>query len=133
MDHDVIRAGAAYQGGSPSVAAARDFLTSFLTRARDKGVAVSEDLVERARLVVSELVTNAVKYALGTVSLLLELRPGVLAITVSDTSPALPAPRAPDAGRIGQHGLEIVQALCHDLQVTEVAGGKHIKVHLSPL
>ncbi|MFD6415891.1 ATP-binding protein [Streptomyces sp. NPDC060194] len=133
MEQHVMRGAAAYEGGSPSVGAARDFLTTFLARARNRGMKVSEDLVERARLVVSELVTNAVKYAVGTVSLMLELRPGELAMTVADNGPGLPVPKAPDAARIGQHGLEIVQALCHDLQVTEVRGGKRIRVHLSPL
>lgn len=125
-----VRAGAAYVGGSHIIAEARDFTADFLSRARAADVMVGPLLVERARLVVSELMTNAVKYADGPVSILLEVREDALVIAVSDTAPALPVPKAYDPGRIGQHGLEIVQALCRDLRITEQTGGKRITAYI---
>ncbi|WP_244315554.1 hypothetical protein [Streptomyces albidochromogenes] len=45
-----------------------------------------------------------------------ELAAPVLEITVWDTNPALPVVFAPDAGRIGGHGLEIITAMCEGVE-----------------
>jgi hypothetical protein len=39
----------------------------------------------------------------------------------------LPAVQAPDTNRIGQHGLEIVMALCRSFEVHREPVGKRIK------
>ncbi|GAA4685812.1 ATP-binding protein [Streptomyces youssoufiensis] len=49
-------------------------------------------LTDRAELLVSELVSNAFRYARGPASLQLAWRAGVLRLSVRDTSPELPAP-----------------------------------------
>lgn len=116
---------------SRAIAAARDFTAAFLLRAMVEGTSVGVYLVDRARLVVSELVTNALKYARGRILLELEVRTRVLVITVADGTPALPVSRVPDPHRIGHHGLEIVRMLCHPVFVTLDPTGKRVTAHLA--
>ncbi|MGW6523582.1 ATP-binding protein [Streptomyces sp. NPDC054962] len=72
---------------------------------------------------VSELVTNALKYAPGPILLELCINARAVDIVVWDSDPTVPAAQAADPDRIGQHGLEIVQAVTEDL-FTEQAGGR---------
>ncbi|WP_051967337.1 ATP-binding protein [Kitasatospora mediocidica] len=63
-------------------------------------------------LLVSELLANAVLHAGGARELLLHAVPARLRIEVTDASPNLPRPRAPQAaGLPGGHGLTIVAKL----------------------
>lgn len=78
------------------------------------------------QLVVSELVTNARKYAPGPCLLTLEVNQGVLEVTVWDSNPSLPVAQAPDPERVGQHGLEIVMALCRSFEMHREPVGKRI-------
>jgi anti-sigma regulatory factor (Ser/Thr protein kinase) len=73
---------------------------------------------------VSELVTNAFKYAPGPCLLDLELAEGHMRITVWDSELVLPVTRAPEPGRVGQHGLEIVMAVSHRFEVCREPIGK---------
>lgn len=137
MDHDgdegpdVLRASVGYAGEVSAIGAARDFVAAFLQRVRAVGVPVPEQRLQAARLVVSELVTNAVRHAPGPCRLDVELRAGLLEITVSDTSRSHPAARPRDPGRIGQHGLEIVLALCHSVEDEPTPTGKRVRVCVS--
>ncbi|GAA2404436.1 ATP-binding protein [Streptomyces glaucosporus] len=127
-----LRAGAAYDGEAGSIADARQFVTGFLSRARAvHGFPVTRRTADTARLVVSELVTNACKYAPGPCVLDLELHERVLEITVWDGNPRLPITRAAEPGRVGQHGLEIVLALCEGFDVRRDPVGKRIKVRIA--
>ncbi|MGW0552156.1 ATP-binding protein [Streptomyces altiplanensis] len=96
-------------------AVARDFLTS-LQAVHD--VPVSARAMTMVQLVASELVTNARKYASGPCLLDLEACEGAVHVTVWDSSSTLPSVLATDPGRIGQHVLEIVMAVCHAFCVT---------------
>ena len=126
-----LSAGATYDGSPGTVAAARGFATDFLARAQSEhGVAVTAVQLEDARLVISELVTNASKYAPGPCLLDLELDGGILRITLWDTQPVLPVPSEADPARVGRHGLEIVLALCRRFEVERQAGGKRVQVDL---
>lgn len=78
------------------------------------------------QLVVSELVTNARKYAPGPCLLTLEIRDGAVEVTVWDSEPALPIARGADPGRTGQHGLEIVVAVCRSFEMHREPVGKRI-------
>ncbi|MGK5497821.1 ATP-binding protein [Streptomyces sp. URMC 125] len=132
----VERACAAYGGSPESIAAARWFAADFLARARAvHGFPVSSVTVGVAQLVVSELVTNACKYAPGPCSVDLELHldpaEPVLDITVWDTSPVLPIARAAEPGRVGQHGLELVLAQCEGFDVRRDPVGKRIRVRIA--
>ncbi|MFC1440733.1 ATP-binding protein [Streptacidiphilus sp. N1-10] len=125
--------GATYDGRRGTVGAARVFVSDFLDRAQNEhGVAVTAALLEDARLVTSELVTNAAKYAPGPclLDLDLELDAGILRITLWDTQPSLPVPSEADPARVGRHGLEIVLALCRRFEVERQAGGKRVQVDL---
>lgn len=119
---------AAFEGGeeiSRARALARAFLTDLRARHR---LPVSDHAVGMAQLVVSELVTNARKHAPGPCLLTLELDGDVVEITVWDTEPRTPVVRAADPQRVGQHGLEIVTAVCRDFEVHREPVGKRIKV-----
>ena len=126
-----LAAGAAYDGRRGTVGAARGLAAGFLARVREQGVPVSDRLEEDVCLVVSELVTNAAKYAPGPCLLDLELAGDAVCVTLWDTHPAVPVPDGPDAQRIGRHGLEIVLALCRRFEVERQAGGKRIRVDLA--
>ncbi|SCE34761.1 Anti-sigma regulatory factor (Ser/Thr protein kinase) [Streptomyces sp. DvalAA-14] len=127
-----IWAGAAYDGQTGAIAEARSFTAAFLARARDEhGAEVPAQADADAQLVVSELVTNAFKYAPGPCALNLEIRGPVLELTVWDTNTALPIARAAEPGRIGQHGLEIVFAVADGFDVRREPVGKRITVTLA--
>ena len=68
------------------------------------------DLVPTAELLVSELVTNAVRYAQGKIGLRLVLEGG-LVIEVLDDSAALPRLRHPDESDERGRGLQVVSQL----------------------
>lgn len=113
--------------GSEEIAAARDLARSFLTDIQAvHGLPVSVRVMATVQLVVSELVTNARKYAPGPCLLTLEAQDGAVNVTVWDSEPALPAVLPTDPGRVGQHGLEIVMAVCQSLHVRREPVGKRI-------
>lgn len=78
------------------------------------------------QLVVSELVTNARKYAPGPCLLDLEIIEGAVRISVWDSSTAQPSVQAADPERVGQHGLEIVMAVSQTFCVHREPVGKRI-------
>ncbi|WP_406438486.1 ATP-binding protein [Streptomyces sp. NBC_00631] len=112
-----------------SIADARRAVRALLARAgHHRDHRPSQD----AQLIVSELVTNAVRHAPGPVGLALEVSPDadLLRITVSDTSPRPPELLAPDAGRVGGHGLRLVVRLCGRLRTVSRETGKQVVVQL---
>lgn len=128
----VLRRGAVFDGDSGMIGEARRFTAGFLGGVRtDQGRTVPPRVIGTAQLVVSELVTNACKYAPGPCLLDLVFDGDVVEITVWDTDSTLPVPRAAEPGRIGQHGLEIVIALCEGYDVRREPVGKRIKVRLA--
>ncbi|MFE1250588.1 ATP-binding protein [Streptomyces sp. NPDC058735] len=109
------------------IAEARDVAGAFLARVQsEQGLPVSGRAMGVTQLVVSELVTNARKYAPGPCLLTLEIQDGAVRISVWDGSTTLPAILAPDPDRIGQHGLEIVTALCVSFAIHREPVGKRI-------
>ncbi|MFF0018553.1 ATP-binding protein [Streptomyces sp. NPDC005374] len=122
----------ALDGAYGCIADARSQASAFLTRAQSEhGLPVSARTMDLAQLVVSELVTNALKYAPGPVLLQLRIVDSRLEIVVWDTDPALPLARAADVGRVGQHGLEIVMAVVQSFEVEREPVGKRITVRLA--
>ncbi|MET7759264.1 ATP-binding protein [Streptomyces sp. NPDC005389] len=117
--------------GSEDIAVSRAMSQDFLhSLQRVHGLPVSERAMATVQLVVSELVTNARKYAPGPCLLTLELREGCVEVTVWDSSTAVPLCMAPDPERIGQHGLEIVMAVSRGFEVHREPVGKRIKATL---
>jgi two-component sensor histidine kinase len=121
----------AYSGDAGAIAAARALVVAFLGQVDAERLApVTVTAIADAELVVSELVTNAVKYAPGPFRLGLELVDHALEITVWDGSPDIPATPPFDPTRIGRHGIEIVLAVCGALDVTRQESGKKISVRV---
>ncbi|GAA3083241.1 ATP-binding protein [Streptomyces rectiviolaceus] len=113
--------------GSEEIAEARDLARSFLSDVQAvHGLPVSKRAMEMVQLVVSELVTNARKYAPGPCLLTMEIEGGAVQVNVWDSNTSLPAVLAPDPGRVGQHGLEIVMAACQSFAVHCEPVGKKI-------
>ncbi|MFI9245033.1 ATP-binding protein [Streptomyces sp. NPDC053086] len=114
-----------------SIAEARHRAAAFLTQGGAGHLAgVTERIVDLTQLVVSELVTNARKYAPGPVLVQLCLDGGEVRVTVWDTDPVLPAALGADPRRVGQHGLEIVKAIAAELTVHREAVGKRITARI---
>ncbi|RST06663.1 ATP-binding protein [Streptomyces sp. WAC07149] len=113
--------------GSEDIAVARDLARRFLTDVQAvHGLPVSARAMSMVQLAVSELVTNARKYAPGPCLLTLEVNGGAVEVTVWDSNPTPPAVLAPDPTRIGQHGLEIVMAVGQSFAVHREPVGKRI-------
>ncbi|EGX58148.1 ATPase [Streptomyces zinciresistens K42] len=119
-------------GAGASISEARHHAAAFLDRARaDNGLDVSDRASDIVQLVVSELVTNAYKYAPGPVRLELRLTAHAVDIVVRDGDPTVPAARTADPRRVGQHGLEIVSAVSEALEVAVEPHGKSITARIA--
>ncbi|MFF2852972.1 ATP-binding protein [Streptomyces sp. NPDC058001] len=80
--------------------------------------ALSDALAEDVRLVVSELVTNAVEHGKGTVSLRVRHTPSLLRIEVTDESPAPAQLQSADGEDLSGRGLFLVAAVSSDWGVS---------------
>ncbi|MET9434971.1 ATP-binding protein [Streptomyces sp. NPDC006551] len=128
---DALHAVVEFDRAQGAIAEARDFTAAFLEGAETPGGPYPAQDVDDARLVVSELVTNVVKYAPGPCRLELSLHAGMLEICVLDTRPVTPVARPRDPDRLGQHGMEIVLALCAGVETEAVAPyGKRVRARL---
>ncbi|MFG3193173.1 ATP-binding protein [Streptomyces omiyaensis] len=114
----------ALPSGPRSPAAARRIAAGWLDTG---GCARAADAV----LIVSELVTNAVRHARGPCLLTLADHGGSLDIAVTDHSEDMPDVHRPAAGgRHGGFGLEIMRHLGDSLRVVPRIGGKTVHVSL---
>ncbi|MFF5433033.1 ATP-binding protein [Streptomyces griseofuscus] len=84
-------------------------------------------------MVVSELVTIALKYAPGPVLRDLRITGEMVEFVVCDCDPVLPFARAADVGRVGQHGLEIVMAVVQGFETQREPVGKRITARIALL
>ncbi|MGX1514262.1 ATP-binding protein [Streptomyces collinus] len=88
----------------------------------------SKDVLDAAELVLSELVTNALRVPVPSdrqvgVRIARSLKDGVLRLEVSDAGPGRPEVRAPGDDEIGGRGLLLVEALAQRWGVYERTGG----------
>lgn len=128
----VPHASLALGGGTSDIALARHTAARFLAEASaGSGVQASARALDVTQLVVSELVTNALKYAVGPVLMVLRIIEGLLEVELWDSAPSLPVANAADVGRVGQHGLEIVMAVVHSFEVERKPVGKRITVRIA--
>lgn len=124
----------ALEGDGTTIAQARHLAADFLKRTQvEHGVVVPQRGIDLTQLVVSELVTNARKYAPGPVLMHLRIDGDVVEVEVWDSDPALPMARAADAGRVGQHGLEIVLAVADGFEAQRKPVGKRITARIALL
>ncbi|MER6031886.1 ATP-binding protein [Streptomyces sp. NPDC001851] len=116
----------AFEGSEP-IAEARS-AARFLTDVQAvHGIPVVDRAMGTVQLAVSELATNAYKYAPGHCLVDLEVSEGTVQISVWDTDPTLPAACSADPGRVGQHGLEIIMAVCQSFEVRREPVGKRVR------
>ncbi|GAA2458464.1 ATP-binding protein [Streptomyces glaucus] len=129
-----MRVAAALEGDGACIAEARHLAADFLTRVQTlHGVPVTARAMDLTQLVVSELVTNARKYAPGPVLLEVRIVDEAVEVEVWDSDPVLPVARAADPGRVGQHGLEIVMAVVQKFEVRRELVGKRITARIALL
>jgi anti-sigma regulatory factor (Ser/Thr protein kinase) len=100
------RAGIVLASESASLSAARSFVASMLDL---WGCADPDEVVP---LLTSEIVSNAVRHAEGSVTLDVSLTNGAeLRVQARDESPDTPVVRRSNPGGIGGHGLTIIESL----------------------
>ena len=113
-----------FDGKPGTIAQARALLTDFLDARRPP---VPVTVVQDSVTIVSELVTNAVRYAPGRCTLVLDSDSTALTITVADTAAAVPVARAPDLERgTGGMGWHLVHRLAKTVQVRLQPPGKTV-------
>ncbi|MEU6476682.1 ATP-binding protein [Streptomyces sp. NPDC047017] len=128
----IIRATVALDGDGTDIAQARHLAADFLTRVHaEHALPVSQRAVDLIQLVVSELVTNARKYAPGPALLDLRVSGDTVEVMVWDSDPVLPVARAADADRVGQHGLEIVMAVAQGFEARREPDGKRVTARIT--
>jgi hypothetical protein len=84
------------------------------------------DLADSAELLVSELVTNALRHTRGPLRLNLRLREGRLLCEVEDTESAGPVRGVADSEAEGGRGTELIDLLAHAWGSTRTATGKTV-------
>ncbi|MEV6575393.1 ATP-binding protein [Streptomyces sp. NPDC051577] len=100
---------------------ARDAATDFLTALRPPP---PEATVQNVLLLVSELVTNALRHTGAVTSMKLRADQQRIQVTVEDPSPAHPRGRAPDfSGLTGGFGWPMVQRLSQSLTIVQAPPG----------
>ncbi|MET8413114.1 ATP-binding protein [Streptomyces sp. NPDC005195] len=128
----LLEASLALDNDGSRIAQARHLVSAFLTAARnDHGIPVVTATVEIVQLIVSELVTNARKYAPGPALLRLRVTGAVVRVALWDSNPVVPAAKPHDPERVGQHGLEIVRALAQTVTVEQTPLGKRITADIA--
>ncbi|MFF7857503.1 ATP-binding protein [Streptomyces sp. NPDC007904] len=128
----VMCAGYALGADDGCIAEARHHAAVFLDQARTaRRLPVSARATDLTQLVVSELVTNARKYAPGPVRMDLRITVDSVDVIVWDSDPTIPEAKTADPGRIGQHGLEIVKAVSEHLSIRQEPAGKRILARIA--
>ncbi|OQR63477.1 ATP-binding protein [Streptomyces maremycinicus] len=131
-EEHLMCAGYALDGDAGCIADARRHAVTFLDRAHaEHRLLVPARARDLTQLVVSELVTNALKYAPGPVLMDLRISAQAVDVVVWDSDPTEPAARDADPGRIGQHGLEIVKAVAEDFSVRQEPVGKRVTARIA--
>jgi anti-sigma regulatory factor (Ser/Thr protein kinase) len=86
--------------------------------------------LETAAVLVSELVTNAVRHGGGCVEFTVEAHDGRVVLCVADGSSVVPRHRDPDDA--GGRGLAVIEALSAGWGVKDHQGGKQVWIELEP-
>ncbi len=88
------------------------------------------DWLDAAAVVVSELVTNAVRHGGGCIALQVEAHDRRVVVSVADGSSVVPRRRDPDD--VGGRGIALIEALAENWTVHNHEGGKQVRVMLLP-
>ena len=82
--------------------------------------------VEDATLMISELVTNAVRHTRDVLLVLVTLHHDTLRVDVTDNNPTVPVALDPEHAATSGRGLAIVEALADRWGITPTADGKTV-------
>lgn len=88
-------------------------------------------LVDDALLLVSEVVTNAVKHGQAPVHLSVECDHTGITVAVDDANPELPRTRRFDRRRHSGRGLVLVQSIATEWGVRRTGNGKRVWFRLA--
>ena len=96
-----------------------------------QSLGIAPAIVDEAEIVVSELLSNAIRHARplpeGIVRVRWRTRSGVVEVEVSDGGgPSTPRPAPPALWSTAGRGLRIVRSLAHEWGVTEDKGGRTV-------
>jgi anti-sigma regulatory factor (Ser/Thr protein kinase) len=119
--------GAEFSRDRQAPAAARQFVTDVLG-----GWGHSPSLLEVAKLVVSELATNAVIHACSPFSVQIRPNGSCVRVSVSDGSRARPSVRRDDGLAISGRGLRLIDTLAANWGVEIAQDGKTVWAELRP-
>lgn len=110
-----------------AVAEARQATRAFLEALGQP--AIGREQADTVVLVVSELVTNALRHGGGAYTLRFAAHPGTIEVAVEDASPRMPRIRTPDlVDGTGGFGWHMVNDLAHRVVVTPgPEGGKTVR------
>jgi anti-sigma regulatory factor (Ser/Thr protein kinase) len=121
-----------------SIGMAREHVRTFLESPAERSALENSGrlefaaLVEDVLLVVSELVTNAVRHAPGPCWLEVAIDGGEVCVSVTDTSSAVPRTRSPQLDGAGGFGLHMLRALTgRGIETRLLTPGKTVSVRLS--
>jgi anti-sigma regulatory factor (Ser/Thr protein kinase) len=120
-DHDGQHAMAVFAREVLSVASAREWLGCFL-----RGQAVPSSVVADASLVLSELVTNALRHGLGDIVTFGSVDDDEVRVSVTDSGDELPGALPVPRDRIGGLGLYVVGQVADTWGVAPFPGGKTV-------
>ena len=100
-----------------------------------RALEVDATVVDEAEIVVSELVSNAVRHAKalpdGTIRVNWTVSAGVVEVAVTDGGgPTMPRPAHPSVWSADGRGLRIVRSLAHEWGVEDDGGGRTVWVSL---
>jgi DNA-binding NarL/FixJ family response regulator len=112
-------ASARFDPDSTAPRAARQFLKAVLADA-------DEELIAKAELLTSELVTNAVIHASSAPRVDVQLDVETIRVSVYDDDPTLPRPKKPDIRRPGGLGIRLVDSVATTWGADPAADGKVI-------
>ncbi|SED89509.1 Anti-sigma regulatory factor (Ser/Thr protein kinase) [Streptomyces sp. 2231.1] len=88
-------------------------------------------MIQTAELLVSELITNAIRHGVGPPLIRLTLNGRLLRIAVSDDSDRWPRMRATENTEPGGFGMQLLERLAHRWGVTPRHPGKTVWAELS--
>ena len=116
------RSMAMFERETRSAGSARRWLREFLD-----DLDVPEDLQSDAALIISELVTNALRHGLGEIVARAEVgRDGSVSVAVTDSGSEHPQMQPVDFERVGGVGLHVVEQISVDWGVSPFPGGKTV-------